>query len=191
MKTVNIISIVALVAVGAIALMAWSGGNSNTTSAPTASPAMVAQTEGDSMENTAMMAQGNIVETAAEAGSFNTLLAAAKAAGLAETLATTQDITVFAPTDEAFAKLPTGTVESLLADPAKLAEILKYHVVSGTVMADKVVTLSSATTLQGSDVTIKVMGDKVMVNDATVAQADVTASNGVIHVIDTVLLPSM
>lgn len=191
MKTVNIISIVALVAVGAIALMAWSGGNSNTTSAPTASPAMVAQTEGDSMENTAMMAQGNIVETAAEAGSFNTLLAAAKAAGLAETLATTQDITVFAPTDEAFAKLPTGTVESLLADPAKLAEILKYHVVSGTVMADKVVTLSSATTLQGSDVTIKVMGDKVMVNDATVVQADVVASNGVIHVIDTVLLPSM
>ena len=131
----------------------------------------------------------NTVETAQAAGTFNTLLAAAQAAGLVETLSTAE-LTVFAPTDAAFQKLPAGTVESLLKDPAALAEILKYHVVSGRVTAAQVVNLDSATTLEGSDVTIKTEAGNVMINDAQVTQADVITSNGVIHVIDTVLLPN-
>lgn len=131
----------------------------------------------------------NIVETAAAAGSFNTLLAAAKAAGLAETLSIGGPFTVFAPTDAAFAKLPEGTVEALLADPEKLKGILLYHVVNGTVTSDAVVKLDSAKTLQGQNVTVKVEDGKVRINNATVTAADVRASNGVIHVIDTVILP--
>ena len=129
----------------------------------------------------------NIVEVAQSAGSFNTLIAAAQAAGLAETLSTAE-LTVFAPTDEAFAKLPDGTVQSLLEDPEQLAEILKYHVVAGTVTAADVVNLTSATTLQGGHLTID-SSSGVKVNDAMVITPDVMASNGVIHIIDTVLLP--
>ena len=131
----------------------------------------------------------NIVETAVAAGSFNTLVAAVKAAGLVDTLSGPGPFTVFAPTDEAFAKLPAGTVESLLGDTPKLTKILTYHVVSGKVMAADVVKLTSATTVEGSEVKIDA-SNGVKVNDATVVTPDVEASNGVIHVIDTVLLPS-
>jgi uncharacterized surface protein with fasciclin (FAS1) repeats len=130
----------------------------------------------------------NIVEAAASAGMFNTLLTAAKAAGLAETLASGGPFTVFAPTDEAFAALPAGTVDALLKDTEKLKAILLYHVVSGTVMAKDVAGLTKATTLQGGDLKIDTSRG-VMINDAMVVKADVAASNGVIHVINKVLLP--
>ena len=131
----------------------------------------------------------NIVETAIAAGSFNTLVAAVQAAGLAETLSGPGPFTVFAPTDDAFAKLPAGTVESLLGDKEKLASILTYHVVAGKVMAADVAGLTSATTVQGGTLKIDT-SNGVKVNDANVVTADVEADNGVIHVIDTVLLPS-
>jgi uncharacterized surface protein with fasciclin (FAS1) repeats len=131
----------------------------------------------------------NIVETAREAGSFTTLLAAVDAAGLGDTLAAAGPYTVFAPTDEAFAKLPEGTVEMLLADPAKLAEVLTYHVVSGRVTAADAAGLSSAPTVQGSELPISMNGG-IHVGDASVVSTDIEASNGVIHVIDRVLLPA-
>ncbi|HSE27811.1 MAG TPA: fasciclin domain-containing protein [Gemmatimonadales bacterium] len=132
---------------------------------------------------------GTIVEVASAAGTFNTLLAAVEAAGLTTTLSGPGPFTVFAPTDEAFGKLPAGTVEALLDDPVALAGILTYHVVAGRVDAAEVVQLTAATTLNGADVSIAVDGGTVRVNDATVTATDVEASNGVIHVIDTVLLP--
>jgi uncharacterized surface protein with fasciclin (FAS1) repeats len=137
----------------------------------------------------AKVASADIVGTASSAGNFNTLVAAAEAAGLVETLQSDGPFTVFAPTDEAFAKLPAGTVDSLLADPDALREILLYHVVPGKVLAADVVRLKSATTAQGSDVEIVVAGNGVRVNDANVVQTDIQTSNGVIHVIDRVILP--
>lgn len=131
----------------------------------------------------------NIVETAIAAGSFSTLVTAVEAAGLAETLANDGPFTVFAPTDEAFDALPAGTLDALLQDTDALREILLYHVVAGEVRAQQVVTLSSAPTLQGSDVEIDATNAGVKVNDANVTQTDIVASNGVIHVIDSVLLP--
>ncbi len=133
-----------------------------------------------------------LVQVATEAGQFETLLAAVKAAGLEETVSNEQEgqLTIFAPTDEAFAKLPEGTVESLLADPDKLRQILLYHVVSGRVTSSDVAELSQATTVQGGTVTIDAGEDGVRVNDSNVVTVDVKASNGVIHVIDSVLLPS-
>ena len=123
--------------------------------------------------------------------SSRTLAAALGTAGLVDTLKGAGPFTVFAPTDAAFAKLPAGTVENLLKPENKdqLTAILTYHVVAGKVMAADVVKLSEAKTVNGAPVKIAVNGDKVMLNDATVAAADVAASNGVIHVIDTVLLP--
>jgi uncharacterized surface protein with fasciclin (FAS1) repeats len=136
-------------------------------------------------------AKKDIVDTAVEAGSFHTLATALQAAGLVETLKGKGPYTVFAPTDEAFAKLPAGTVETLLKpeNKEKLKSILLYHVVSGDVTAKQVMTLSSAKTVGGQDVSISAASGTVMVNDAKVIKADVMASNGVIHVIDTVLLP--
>jgi uncharacterized surface protein with fasciclin (FAS1) repeats len=131
----------------------------------------------------------DIVETAVAAGSFNTLATALKSAGLVDALKGKGPFTVFAPTDAAFAKLPKGTVEALLQDKEKLTAILTYHVVSGEVPASQVVKMTSAGTLNGQNVRIMVKEGKVMVNNATVTQADVEASNGIIHVIDTVLLP--
>ncbi len=131
----------------------------------------------------------DIVDTAVAAGSFTTLAAALDAAGLVETLKGPGPFTVFAPTDAAFAKLPAGTVEALLKDKAKLTAILTYHVVAGKVEAKDVVTLDSAKTVNGQSVTIKVMGETVHVDGATVTAADIQASNGVIHVIDSVLMP--
>ena len=132
----------------------------------------------------------DIVDIAVANGSFKTLVAAVAAAGLVETLKGEGPFTVFAPTDAAFAKLPAGTVEALLQDRAKLTAILTYHVVPGTVLAADVVKLTSATTVQGGTVAIATRDGKVMINGAEVLAADVMASNGVIHVIDSVLLPS-
>ena len=130
-----------------------------------------------------------IIETAINAGSFTTLVAAVKAAGLVETLNGAGPFTVFAPDDAAFAKLPAGTVDSLLKDIPKLKKILCYHVVPSKVMAADVVKLTSATTVEGSDVKINA-SKGVMINSSTVTTADVVADNGVIHIIDTVLMPA-
>ncbi len=131
----------------------------------------------------------DIVDTAVKAGSFKTLVAAVTAAGLVDTLKGHGPFTVFAPTDEAFAKLPAGTVDALLKDIPKLKKILTYHVVSGKVMAADVVKLKSANTVEGSTVKIDA-SNGVKINDSTVTTADVAADNGVIHIIDAVLLPA-
>ena len=135
--------------------------------------------------------QKDIVDTAVAAGSFTTLAAALQAAGLVETLKGKGPFTVFAPTDEAFAKLPAGTVDELLKpeNREKLRAVLTYHVVPGKVTAAQVTKLTSAKTVQGSNVTVKTTGGKVMIDNANVVKADVAASNGVIHVIDTVIMP--
>ncbi len=139
------------------------------------------------VEATAAM---DIVDTAVAAGSFKTLAAALTEAGLIDTLKGAGPFTVFAPTDEAFAKLPPGTVEALLKDKAKLTAILTYHVVAGKVLAKDVSTMTSAKTVNGADVAIDASSG-VKVGGATVVKADIEASNGVIHVIDTVLMPPM
>jgi uncharacterized surface protein with fasciclin (FAS1) repeats len=134
----------------------------------------------------------DIVDTAVAAGNFTTLATALTEAGLVETLKGDGPFTVFAPTDAAFAALPEGTLETLLMpeNKDKLVQILTYHVVPGKVMSGDVVKLDSATTVEGGDVMIKTMEGKVMINDATVIAADVAADNGVIHVIDKVILLS-
>jgi uncharacterized surface protein with fasciclin (FAS1) repeats len=133
----------------------------------------------------------DVVETAVAAGSFKTLAKALDAAGLVTTLKGSGPFTVFAPTDEAFAKLPAGTLETLLKpeNKEKLQRLLTYHVVSGKVMASDVVKLQSAKAVSGDTLIVKVQNGTVHVDNATVTKADVTASNGVIHVIDSVILP--
>ena len=131
----------------------------------------------------------NIVQTAISAGSFKTLVAAVQAAGLTETLSGTGPFTVFAPTDEAFAKLPAGTVDALLKDKEKLASILTYHVVSGQVTAADAVKLTEAKTVNGQSFKIVAGKDGVMIDNANVVKTDIMTSNGVIHVIDSVILP--
>ncbi|WP_425439849.1 fasciclin domain-containing protein [Paraferrimonas sedimenticola] len=133
----------------------------------------------------------DIVDVAVENGSFNTLVAAVQAGELVDTLKGDGPFTVFAPTDEAFAKLPEGTVEMLLKpeNKDKLVAVLTYHVVPGKVTAADVVNVDRATTVQGQAIMVNAEGGKVMINDAQVLATDVKASNGVIHVIDTVLIP--
>lgn len=137
-------------------------------------------------------AKQDIVDTAIEAGSFNTLVAAVQAAGLVDALKADGPYTVFAPTDEAFAKLPAGTVENLLKPENidQLRAVLTYHVVPGKIMAKDVTKLSKGTTLQGESLSFAVSDGKVMVDNAQVIKADIATSNGVIHVIDTVVLPN-
>lgn len=130
----------------------------------------------------------DIVDTAADAGSFTTLLAAAEAAGLVDTLKGEGPFTVFAPTDDAFAALPEGTVEGLLEDTDALTQILLYHVVAGKVMSSDLTDGLMATTVEGRDIAVSI-GDNVFIGPATVTTADIEATNGVIHVIDTVLIP--
>lgn len=130
-----------------------------------------------------------IVDVAVEAGSFGTLVTAVKAAGLVETLSGPGPFTVFAPTDAAFAKIPKATLDALLADKAKLTAVLTYHVVAGKVLAADVVKLKSAKTVAGPDVTIAAGADVVLNGASKVIKTDIAASNGVIHVIDTVLMP--
>jgi len=163
--TISALAIAATLALGAPLALAGSCGSTAAHSHAKVSIAEVAQKEG-----------------------FTTLLTAVKAAGLDETLANDGPFTVFAPTDEAFAKLPEGTLEALLADKAALKQVLLYHVVSGEVTSDAVVKLDEASTLEGESVKIDAKKG-VKINDATVVQADVMANNGVIHVIDTVLIP--
>jgi uncharacterized surface protein with fasciclin (FAS1) repeats len=133
----------------------------------------------------------DVVETATKAGSFKTLTAAIKATGLTETLKGKGPFTVFAPTDEAFAKLPKGTLETLLKPEGKekLTAILTYHVVPGDIMAAEVATMKQAKTVNGESLAIKRNGDTVMIDEAKITKPDIACSNGVIHVIDTVLMP--
>jgi uncharacterized surface protein with fasciclin (FAS1) repeats len=140
--------------------------------------------------STASAQQKDIVDTAVVAGSFKTLAAALQAAGLIETLKGAGPFTVFAPTDEAFAKIPKADLDALLKDKAKLTAVLTYHVVAGKVMAADVVKLTSAKTVQGGSVKIDA-SNGVKVDNAKVVKADIVASNGVIHVIDAVILPKM
>ena len=147
------------------------------------------------LSSTALIASSHtkmdIVDTAVKAGSFNTLVAAVQAAGLAETLKGEGPFTVFAPTDDAFAKLPAGTLDDLLKpeNKDKLAAILTYHVVSGKVIAKDVMTMKEAKTVNGQSVMVSMDADTVMIDNAKVVNADIECSNGVIHVIDTVILP--
>jgi transforming growth factor-beta-induced protein len=172
-----------LVGLVAIALVAAACGDDDATTTTQAPTTTVAPT-------TTIAALGTIPEVAADAGSFTTLLAAVDAAGLGETLSGEGPFTVFAPTDDAFAALPEGTLEALLADIPALTDILLYHVVSGAVYAETVVGLDSATTVQGEDITIAVEDGAVILNGTVmVVTTDIEASNGVIHVIDAVLLP--
>lgn len=133
----------------------------------------------------------NIVELAVTAGSFHTLVAAVKAAGLVETLSGEGPFTVFAPTDEAFAQIPEADLQALLADKTALTSVLTYHVVPGKVLAEDVTSLPSAKTVNGQSIQIKVWEGKVLVDDATIVTPDIEATNGVIHVIDKVILPKM
>ena len=130
----------------------------------------------------------DIVDTAVSAGQFNTLATALKAAGLVDTLKGPGPFTVFAPTDAAFAKIPQADLEALLKDKAKLTSVLTYHVVPGKVMASDVKP-GAVKTVQGSAVTVRTQGGKVMVDNANVTKTDISADNGVIHVIDSVILP--
>lgn len=143
----------------------------------------------DSSESHSHEAKTSIVSVAKEAGSFKTLLKAAEAAGLVETLMGEGPYTVFAPTDEAFAKLPEGTVESLLQNPEQLKSVLLYHVVPGKKMAGDVVSSTSLKSAQGQSLDIRATDGSVMVENAKVIKTDIVAGNGVIHVIDTVVLP--
>ncbi|MBK7896623.1 MAG: fasciclin domain-containing protein [Anaerolineaceae bacterium] len=190
LKTLIVLLIFSLVLVAC-------GGSEEVAEEPTAEPT-VAPTEEPMEEEMVeepteepMAEMNSIVDIAVADGRFTTLVAAVQAAGLAETLSGEGSFTVFAPTDDAFAALPEGTVESLLADPeGALTDVLLYHVVDGAVMAETVVTLDSATTLQGEDVTITVTDGSVFLNETVqVIITDIEASNGVIHVIDAVLLP--
>ena len=131
----------------------------------------------------------NIVETAVDAESFETLVLALQSTGLDETLSGEGPFTVFAPTDEAFEALPEGTLEDLLEDEEALTEVLTYHVVAGEYMSSDITDMTSAETVQGEEIAIEVSDGSVMVNDANVIQADIETSNGVIHVIDKVIMP--
>ena len=133
--------------------------------------------------------KNDIVQTAINAGNFTTLATALTEAGLVDALKSDGPFTVFAPTDEAFKNLPKGALDNLLKDKEALKNVLLYHVVSGKVSSNEVVDLNKATTMNGSDIKIKTTDGKVMINDAQVTGADVMASNGIIHVIDKVLLP--
>ena len=177
------------VAIAACSAAASPSAAPSTAPTPTAAPTAAGSPSSAPSASTAAMAK-DIVQTATEAGSFKTLLTAVKAAGLVETLQGKGPFTVFAPTDAAFAALPAGTLDGLLKDPAALKKILLYHVVSGAVTADKVVELTSATSVEGSPIAIAVKDGTVYLNDsAKVVTPDVMASNGVIHVIDKVILP--
>lgn len=155
------------------------------------SPAVAADKCAKTRYTSAPVAEKDIVDTAVGADGFETLVAAVKAAGLVDTLKSEGPFTVFAPTDEAFAKLPEGTVAELVKpeNKEKLIAILTYHVVPGRVTAADVVKLDSAETANGAEVSIEVKDGKVMIDNATVIKTDINCSNGVIHVIDTVILP--
>lgn len=187
MKQSNMLIVGGVIVVAIIGAYIMSSGKKTSEMEATSSPSPMVENMQNKKETA--MNEKNIVEIASEAGDFKTLVAAVKAAGLVETLSGPGPFTVFAPTDEAFAKLPAGTVDALLKDKEKLASILTYHVVAGKVMAADVVKISTAKTVQGSNVTIKVQDGMVYLDAAKVVKTDIEASNGVIHVIDTVIMP--
>lgn len=173
-------SVLAFLLVAAVSFGAVAAGTPEGFREPLQFPTYVAQSQ---------PASRNIVETAVAAGTFKTLVKAVEAAGLVQTLSGPGPFTVFAPTDEAFAKLPPGTLDTLLRDRQKLSAILTYHVVAGRVLAADVTKMSSARTVNGQAITITVKDGTVMVDNARVIRTDILASNGVIHVIDAVILP--
>jgi uncharacterized surface protein with fasciclin (FAS1) repeats len=184
----------------AVVVSACSSGSTATTAPATATTAPATSAPAESMAPAQSMAASeapmastglkDIVDTATAAGSFKTLLTAATTAGLVDTLKGPGPFTVFAPTDDAFKKLPAGTLDGLLKDPEALKKILLYHVVSGKVTSDQVVKLTSADTVAGPAIKITVKDGSVYLNDTVkVVTTDIEASNGVIHVIDGVLLP--
>jgi uncharacterized surface protein with fasciclin (FAS1) repeats len=189
MKIMRRTTLVAVAAAAALTLAACSSsGDDTATSEPSAAASEEAAAETD-MANEAPASAGTLVDVAAAAGQFSTVLAAAEAAGLVDTLNGAGPFTVFAPTDEAFAALPAGLVDALLLPENKdvLAKILTYHVVPGTVMAADIAD-GEVATVEGQNVTLST-ADGVTVNGAKVIQADVVADNGVIHVIDAVIVP--
>ena len=167
-----------------IALVATVAGCGGSSSSSTTAPAAT------SYSAAAPMGGSNIVQTAVAAGEFKTLVSLVKQAGLAGALSAPGQLTVFAPTDAAFAKVPKATLTELARNTARLKQVLLYHVVKGDVTAAQVVKLTSAKTLEGSAVPIRVENGKVYIGGAQVIKANVTASNGVIHVINTVLIPT-
>ena len=174
------IGLLAMAAVTALAVACTSPEESTPTPASTPVPTATPMAE---------VTEPTIVDIAVEDGRFTTLVAALSAAGLVETLSGDGPFTVFAPTDSAFGALPSGTVEGLLGDIPALTDVLTYHVVLGEVLAADVVTLNSAITLQGSEVAVRVENGNVFIDDAQVVITDIVGTNGVIHVIDAVLLP--
>lgn len=182
------LKLIALLAVLSLVLAACA--DSEDASADTvATDTTVATETTEAMEDDDMAESNTIVDIAVADGRFDTLVAAVTEAGLVETLSGEGPFTVLAPTDDAFAALPDGLLDTVLADQELLTSILTYHVIDGAVPAATVVTLESATTLQGEDIAIVVDGDTVTINGATVVITDIEASNGIIHVIDAVLLP--
>ena len=175
--------------VGALALVgaACGGDDEAATDEPAAAMEDTTTMEEETTETTTQ--EMDIVETAVAAGSFDTLVSLVQEAGLAEDLSGPGPLTVFAPTDEAFAAVPEETLTQLQNDPEALRRVLLYHVVEGDVTSDQVTGLDAAPTLAGPDLSFSTDGGSVLVNDATVTMADVVASNGVIHVVDAVLLP--
>jgi len=177
--------------VGALALVgvACGGDDDAATDEPAAAMEDTTTMEEETTEMTETTQEMDIVETAVAAGSFDTLVSLVQEAGLAEDLSGPGPLTVFAPTDEAFAAVPEETLTQLQNDPEALRRVLLYHVVEGDVTSDQVTGLDAAATLAGPDLSFSTNGGSVLVNDATVTMADVLASNGVIHVVDAVLLP--
>jgi|RhiMetdeSRZDD1v2_1073273.scaffolds.fasta_scaffold16086_8 transforming growth factor-beta-induced protein len=180
LRSARVLGAIGLATMG-LAVAACGGDNESSPEKATTTAAPATTTEATTQEN--------IVETAVAAEDFTTLTSLVEQAGLAETLSGEGPFTVFAPTDEAFAKVPQETLDALAADPEALKAVLLYHVVAGEARASDVAGLSSAETLNGESVELETTDGGVMVNDAMVVQADVTASNGVIHVIDEVLIP--
>lgn len=183
-KSIRLLAATGLAA-GGLAVAGCGGGDDSSSAGMQTSPPATTQEM-----TTTESAAPNIVETAVAAGDFTTLTSLLEQAGLAETLAENGPFTVFAPTDAAFAKVPKATLDSLAADTAMLKRVLLYHVVEGEARASDVAELSSAKTLNGASVALDANGDTVRVGGARLLQADVEASNGVIHVIDEVLIPA-
>jgi len=175
----------ALLLVSLTVAVAACGGNDDEAASTPAETAAAMTDEG-----AATSAEATIVDTAVAAGDFTTLVSLVQEAGLADELSGAGPLTVFAPTDEAFAAVPADTLEQLRSDPEALRNVLLYHVVEGAITADQVVNLDSAPTLAGSDLAFETDGDAVLVDGATVVQPDIMASNGVIHVVDAVLIPA-
>lgn len=171
---------VAVLVIGGVGAWALWGNNDTTTDSTQTSQTETMEAEAPS---------GNIVDVASSDEQFSTLVTAIQAAGLAETLSGEGPFTVFAPTNAAFEKLPSGTLQDLLNKPEELAKVLTYHVVSGEVKAADVVKLTETTTVNGKVAPITVNGETVKIGDATVVKTDIKTSNGIIHVIDSVLIP--